>query len=163
MDLKFNWLGDGFSFGQKVKFFSISAHGLELVFSIFKHATEDGVFSIRRETKNIKTINKSTTVEEDVKNIYLIKTDNDFRKKTKHSYHIIKFETENYIVNIGAYSDSQNEMTPNNSYLLCTSEFINLLAPTEKIEDIEQIRNTCFNPMMCLLDKNEMTKELLKE
>jgi hypothetical protein len=163
MDLKFNWLGDGFSFGQKVKFFSVSAHGLELMFSIYKHATEEGVFSIKRETKSLKTINKNFTIDEDVKNIYLIKTDVDFRKKMKHSYHIIKFETESHIVNIGAYSDSLDEMTPNNSYLLCTSDFINLLAPTEKIEDIEQIRDTCFNPLMCLLDKNEMTKELLRE
>lgn len=161
--LKFNWIGDGFAFGSKVKFFSVSAHGLELVFSIFKQSDGECPFAVRRESKNTKTVNKERMIDEDVKNIYLIRTDSAFRKKFRHSYYVLKFETENFVVNIGAYADSMEAMTPNNSYLLCTTDFINLLAEYQKIETAEQLAESSFSPLMCLIDKNEMTKELLRE
>jgi hypothetical protein len=161
--LRFNWTGDGFAFGAKVKFFSINAHGLELVFSIFKQSGAECPFAIKREAKNIKTVNKERVVEEDIKNIYIIRTDAAFRKRFKHSYYVLKFETENFVINVGAYADSMDAMTPNNSYLLCTTDFVNLLAEYQKVETAEQLAESSFSPLMCLIDKNEMTKELLRE
>jgi hypothetical protein len=161
MDLKFNWIGQGFSFGQQMKFFCISAHALDLVFSIRRDSEGHG-FVITRETKNIKTINRLVKIEEDVKNIFLIVTDEAFEKKFKRAYYILKFETENYVATVGTYTDNVGYGVAN-TYVLCTTDFINLLAATVKVETADQLRLTDFGSLMCIIDKNEMTKELLRE
>jgi hypothetical protein len=162
-NIKLNWLGEGFTFGKKTKFFCINAHGLDLVFSIYKSSGVDGAFGIHRESKNTKTINKERIIDEEVKSMLLIKTDDEFRNKFKHSYYILKLETDNYVANLGAYCDTRNPMSVDNIYLLCTTDFVNLLAEGKKVELAEDLRDSNFESLMCLIDENEMTKELLRD
>ena len=166
-NLKFNWLGQGMHFGVQTKFFSLNAHGIDLIFSIHKNPSfleGEPMFIINREPKkNIGTINKERVVNELINEVYLVITDTDFRKRTKHSYYLLKFVTESSVMSIGGYSDSPYQMTPDNSYLVCTVDFINLIAKMTKVESMDPLLETGFKPLICLFDKNELTKELLRD
>jgi len=160
----FDWIGEGFSFGQRVKFFQITYEDVLLVFCIYKTTLfSDEPFVIERITKNIKSINIQHEIEEEIKDIHLIKTDDNFRKKFKRSYYLLKFITENDVITIGAYTDNQKKMMPDNLYLLCERDFINVLAKTDIIKSIDQIAMTAFDPLKSTLNKKELAKELLRE
>jgi|SRR5208337_452764 len=164
-DLKFNWLGQGMHYGQDTYFFCLTAFNIDLVYSINKKTKmSDGEesFIINRVTqKSIGNVNKNRTVDETINNVFLIKTDEEFHKKFKHSYYLLKFITENNVITIGKYSDN---VVPNASfYLICSTDYINLLADTKKVECADDIRETAFRPLMCVFDRNEMTKELLRD
>lgn len=163
-DLKFNWLGQGMHYGQNVSFFCLTAFNIDLVYSISKKtkmSDEEESFIINRETqKTIGSINKNRIVDETINNVLLIKTDEAFHKKFKHSYYLLKFVTENNVVTIGRYSDN---ISNSSFYLICGTDFINLLAEAKKIELADDIRDTVFKPLMCVFDRNEMTKELLRD
>ena len=160
----FDWRGEGFTYGQKVSFFQITYEDVPLVFCIYKTTSfSDEPFVIERIKKNIKSININDEIEEEIKNIYLIKTDDDFRKEFKRSCYILKFVTETEVVTIGAYTDNQKKMTPDNLYLLCERDFINVLAKGELVESVEQIEMTAFDPLKPIFNKKELAKELLRE
>lgn len=165
-EIIFKWHGDGFSFGQKVDYFclEISNIEVELIFCIHKSTSlSDEAFKIERANKNVNTINIRNEIDEKVQAVYLVKTDETFRKKFKRSYYIIRFFLENESVfSIGAYSDSEKRMTANNCYLICTLDFINLLADASKIIGPEQLVGTIFEPLKCLFSKKELAIELLK-
>lgn len=167
--MKLKWIGSGFSYGAMRDFVMFEAHNVELLFSIHKETELDDdepgkdYFSVDRvEHKFAKTITATREIEEEVRSVYLIKTDDEFRKSFQHSYYIMKFAVESTTLTIGAYTDTRNTPTAENSYLLCTTDFINLLAKGEKIEKAEQIKNTSFEKLMCLFDKKELAKELLR-
>ena len=160
----FDWIGEGFSYGQKVNFFQITTEEVPLVFCIYKTTSfSDEPFVIERVSKNIKSINIQNEIEEEIKAVYLIKTDNDFRKKFRRSYYLLKFITELEVVTIGAYTDNEKRMTPDNLYLLCEKDFINILAKAEKVESISQLAITAFDPLKSIFDKKELAKDLLRE
>ena len=160
----FDWTGKSFSFGQKVDFFQITFEEVPLVFNIYKTTSfSDEPFVIERVSKNIKLIEIQHEVEEEIKETHLIKTDDDFRKKFKRSYYLLKFITENDIITLGAYTDNQKKMTPDNLYILCERDFINILAKSELIESIDQIAMTAFDPLKSTFNKKELAKELLRE
>lgn len=160
----FDWTGKSFSFGQKVNFFQITFEEVPLVFCIYKTTSfSDEPFVIERVSKNIKLIEIQHEIEEEIKEIHLIKTDDDFRKKFKRSYYLLKFITENDIITLGAYTDNQKRMTPDNLYLLCEIDFINILAKSDLVESIDQIAMTAFDPLKSILNKKELAKELLRE
>ena len=160
----FDWTGKSFSFGQKVDFFQITFEEVPLVFNIYKTTSfSNEPFVIERISKNIKLIEIRHEIEEEIKEIHLIKTDDDFRKKFKRSYYLLKFITENDIITVGAYTDNQQRMTPDNLYLLCERDFINILAKSELIESIDQIAMTAFDPLKSIFSKKELAKELLRE
>jgi uncharacterized protein Veg len=164
-DLKFNWIGEGMHYGQDTHFFCLRAFNIDLVYSINKRTKmSDGEesFLINRETqKSIGSINKNRTVDETINSVFLIKTDDAFHKKFKHSYYLLKFVTESNVITIGKYVDNIN--ASNSFYLICGTDFINLLAEAKKIESADDIRETAFKPLMCIFDRNEMTKELLRD
>jgi hypothetical protein len=166
-DLKFNWIGTGMHYGANTKFFSLNAYGIDLVFSIHKNPTfseGDCTFLIHREPKkDLGTINKERVVNETITDVFLIITDSEFRKKTRHSYYIVKFITESAVITVGAYSDSPYEMTPDTCYLLCTDDFINFIANLNRVSDKEPLLDTGFRSLLCVFDKNELTKELLRD
>lgn len=164
--MKFNWIGKGFLYGEYMNFFSITAFNVEQVFYIYKTLDEDEtfIFNIKNADKIEKnTIETSEDIGENVNYIHLIETDEWFRKKYKRSYNLIKFECENdIIITIGTYTDSRNIPTPNNSYLLCGSDFVNVLAESRYIWSSKDIYNTPFHNLASILNKNELTKQLLK-
>ena len=149
-------------YGKKVYFFSTYSYGVELKFSIFKTQDEKEIFPFKIIVNNFKPTDKSV-INEEIKNIFLIRTDEKFRKKFKHHFDIIKFITDNYIVTIGSYSDTSNPPTSDNIYLVCTEHFVNLLAPTVKVTSVEQLKNTPFESLACVFDKKELAKVLLKQ
>lgn len=162
--MKFNWIGDAFEYGSRLNFFSISAHNVDLNFVLYPVSDPDdeAVFGVQRSPKNPNTINKETEIDENINEVYLIQTGESFRKSFKRSYRILKFVTDNHVISIGIYNDNGKKPTPDNSYLLCTTDFINLLAESEKIENAEQIKDTPFQELMCIFSKKELAKELLK-
>lgn len=162
--MKFNWIGDAFEYGSRLNFFSISAHNVELNFVLYpvSDPDDDAIFGIQRSSKNPNTINKEIEIDEDIEEVYLIETDNDFRKKFKRSYQMMKFVTSDHVISVGIYNDNGKQPTPDNSYLLCTTDFINLLADSKKIENADQIKDTPFRELMCIFSKKELAKELLK-
>lgn len=160
----FDWIGEGFTYGQKVSFFQITSEDVPLVFCIYKTTSfSDEPFVVERISKNIKSINVNHEIEEEIKNVYLIKTEDDFRKKFKRSYYILKFETESNIITIGAYTDNEKRMKPDNLYLLCEKDFINILARADLVESVDQISTTAFDPLKPIFNKKELAKELLRE
>jgi hypothetical protein len=66
------------------------------------------------------------------------------------------------VFTIGIYNDNGKKPTVDNSYLLCTTDFVNVLARAEKITGSKQIENTPFAALGSLFNKNELTKKLLK-
>jgi hypothetical protein len=163
-NLIFKWYGSGFDYGQKVKFFCLEIDQVELIFTIHKSThLSDEPFLIERSTKkNVNTITTEHESGEVVSSIHLIKTDENFRKKFKRSYYLLKFITADQVFTIGAYSDSSSKMNAMNSYLLCTHEFINLLADSVVVTEPQQIMNTAFECLKCLFSKKELAIELLK-
>jgi hypothetical protein len=162
--MTFNWIGSGFLFGVFLDFFSITAFGVEQIFQIYKSNDEDQIFYIKK-AKDVKNnlIEKNKEVYEKINNIYLIKTDDEFRKKYKRTYNLLKFECENNeVITIGAYTDSKNIPTPDNTYILCENDFINILAKPKIITSHKDLEETEFNGLKSILNKNELTKELLK-
>ena len=162
--MTFDWIGEGFTYGQKVNFFQITSEDVPLVFCVYKTTSfSDEPFTLERISKNIKSINIQHEIEEDIKNVHIIKTDDAFRKKFKRSYYLVKFETEENIITVGAYTDNDKRMTPDNLYLLCERDFINILAPSKIIESVEQVSHTAFDPLKPIFNKKELAKELLRE
>ena len=160
----FDWIGEGFIFGQKVSFFQITTEGVPLVYSIYRTTTlSDNPFSIERIKKNINHINIKHEIEEEVKRSFIIETDDDFRKKFKRSYKIIKLETENSVITIGGYTDNEKRMSADNTYILCEKDFINILAKAEFIKDVNMLDNSPFEPIKPIFDKKELAIELLKD
>ena len=160
----FDWIGEGFTYGQKVSFFQITSEDVPLVFCIYKTTSfSDEPFVLERISKNIKSINIKHEIEEEVKNVYLIKTDDVFRKKFKRSYYVVKFETESNVITVGAYTDNHMRMKPDNLYLLCEVDFINILARADLVESVDQISTTAFDPLKPIFNKKELAKELLRE
>lgn len=159
----FDWIGEGFNYGKKINFFSITTEDVQLIFCIYKTTTfSDEPFVIERATKNINSINIQNEIEEEIKNIYIVKTDDFFRKKFKRSYYLLKFETESRIITVGAYTDNRMAITPDNMYLVCEGSYINILAETEVVESAEQLDGTAFGPLKAIFNKKELAKELLK-
>jgi len=151
-------------FGKVIEGISVYAQNVLLDFIIFKTQDEDEKFPFKTtRIKNDKLANIITPIGEEVLNLYLVRTDDNFRKKFKHSYDLIKFETENYVLTFGAYCDHAFPMTADNLYLQCTIDFINLLTDATKIESSEQLKDTPFEPLACIFDKKELAKELLRE
>lgn len=160
----FDWIGEGFSYGEKTRFFSITTEGVQLVFCIYKTTSfSDEPFVIERISKNINSINIETPIEEEIKNIYMVNTDDFFRKKFKRSYYLLKIETESEVITLGAYTDNNRIMTPDNLYLLCNTDYINILARTELVTEVEQIDYTAFKPLKAIFNKKELAIELLRE
>ena len=164
--LIFKWYGEGFNYGQKVKYLCLEANQVELIFAIHKSTSlSDEPFIIERTNKNANTIVIHHEADVIVDDVHLIKTDDDFRKKFKHSYYILKFVTrsDNHVITIGVYSDSDKKLNSNNCYLLCTQDFINLLASSVIVREPEQLVGTTFEPLKCLFSKKELAIELLKQ
>ncbi len=164
------WHGEGYTYAAVRYFVLFEAHGVDLLFVAYKQRDlkdeeefKNHYFYVdRASNKFMKTITPTWEIEEEVESVYLIKTDDDFRKRLHHSYYIMKFVTENEVLTIGAYTDTKNKPTEDNSYLLCTTDFINLLAPSQKVETGKELKDTSFEKMMCLFDKKELAKELLR-
>ena len=164
LEATFNWIGEGFNYGQKMKFFCISKEGVQLTYAVYKTTSvSDMLFKIERARKNTSTIKIDREIEEPIKAVFLVKTDDDFRKKFKRSYDILKLATESRVITIGAYTDNEKRMSTDNLYLICDIDFINLLADATKIESIEQIIGSPFEPLKVLFDKKELALELLKD
>lgn len=162
--MTFDWIGEGFTYGQKVSFFQITSEDVALVFCIYKTTSfSDEPFVIERISKNIKSININHEIEEEVKGVYMIQTDDVFRKKFKRSYYLVKFVTESDVITIGAYTDNDKRMKPDNLYLLCERDFVNILAETKIIESVEEIADTAFDPLKPIFNRKELAKELLRE
>ena len=160
----FDWIGEGFTYGQKVSFFQITSEDVPLVFCIYKTTSfSDEPFVIERISKNIKSINIQHEIEEKVDAVFIIKTDDDFRKKFKRSYYLLKLVTESEVITIGAYTDNEKRMKPDNLYLLCEKDFINILARADLVESVDQISTTAFDPLKPIFNKKELAKELLRE
>jgi hypothetical protein len=163
--MKLNWIGEAFKYGRTLEFFSITSFGVEQIFYIFSVSDDesDDIFKVEYLKEiNTKVIETTEEIEEPVKAVYLINTDDDFRKKMKRSYYLLKFVTDNEVFTIGIYNDNGKKPTVDNSYLLCTTDFVNVLARAEKITGSKQIENTPFAALGSLFNKNELTKKLLK-
>lgn len=168
--IKANWIGEAYSYGVMRPFISFTAHDVELLFTIQKETEltdeeefQDRYFTVERIDKKLaKTAAIVEEIYEEVQEIWLIKTDEEFRKRFQHNYYLLKFYTENTTLTLGAYSDTKNTPTAKNSYILCTTDFVNLLAKGEKVERAEQLSNTNFKKIGCLLNKKELAKELLR-
>lgn len=158
-DLIFKWIGSGHNYGRNINFFCINAFQIDMIFSICR--LDDSFIVASEPTKNIKTINTKRIIDEEIKNILLIRTGEDFRKKFSRDYCLLKFETENRIINVGSYSDRIDP--PVQCHIICTSDFISLLADAVKIENADQLKDTKFETLACLLSRNNMTIELLKD
>jgi len=164
--MMFNWTGSGFLYGERLNFFSITSFDVEQIFYIYTSTMDDddNIFYI----KNARKINKNVIsideyIDEKVKYIHLIETDDEFRKNFKRSYNLIKLECEHdTIITIGSYTDSKAKPIPDNSYILCQSDFVNVLAESKYIESADDIVNTSFYGLSSILSKNELTKQLLK-
>lgn len=164
IDLQFSWIGNGFEYGQRLDFFAFSIKGIELVFFIYPTGDPDSKhpFSINKIDKKM-TANKIDIIEEKVKSIHLIETDDDFRKRFKRSYNIIKITTaEEKTITIGSYCDSDRKPTSENSHVVCTMDFINLLSKSINITTADQLDSTPFEAIKCVISKKELAKELLK-
>jgi hypothetical protein len=143
--------------------FSITTQKVELIYTIHKATSvSDEPFLIERIAKNKGTINITREVEEEVSEAHIITTDDDFRKRFKRSYHLIKLVTDTEVITIGAYTDSSKKMAADNLYVLCTTDFINLLARSEKIINADQLNNTHFEPLKCVFSSKELAMELLR-
>lgn len=168
--IKINWIGEAYSYGLMRPFISITAHDVELLFTIQKETElqdeeefQDGYFSVEcLNKKAVKTVAVVEEIDEEVEEIWLIKTDDEFRKRFKHTYYLLKFYMPNTALTVGVYSDNKNRATAENSYILCTTDFINLLASGEKVEKAEQLADTNFQKFSCILDKKELAKQLLR-
>jgi hypothetical protein len=160
----FDWIGESFLFGQKASFFQITYENVSLVYSIYKTTKlSDYPFKIERVSKNIKNVNVQHEIEEKISDVYLIHTDDHFRKKFKRSYSILKFVVGSDVVTIGGYTDNEKRMSSDNVYVICGKDFINILAKAEKIENASQLDNTPFEDIKPIFDKKELAKELLRE
>jgi hypothetical protein len=155
--MKLNWLGSGFIFGERRKFASFSAFDVELNFTISHSSIDDSV--IIQEMKLSKTINHDLEVNQEVVKVYKIITDEKFNKKLNRHYELLKFATEDFVITMGLYKDDLRSNSK--PYLVCSNDYINLLAETEVVEDAEVLRATIFEPMMCLFSKKELAKALL--
>lgn len=168
--IKINWVGEAFSYGVMRPFVSITAHDVELLFTIQKETEledeeefQDRYFALERLSKrDAKTVSKIDDIGEEVESVWFIKTDDEFRRAFKHTYYLLKFYTKNTTLTIGAYSDNKSKPSAENSYLICTTDFINLLAKGVKVEDGVELKDTNFEKMMCIFDKKELAKELLR-
>lgn len=159
-------IGTAPMYGKVLQFASFKVQDILLEFVIYptQDDSEPFPFKVQRFMRKAEGVPKVVnSLHEEVKNIYYINTDDEFRKKFKHYYNIIKFETENNILTFGAYSDSSAVPTPDNIYLICTKDFVNLLAPSKKLETPDQLKDTPFEILSCMLDKKELAKELLRE
>jgi hypothetical protein len=148
-------------YGKLLNILKINTFDVDVNFVIYKtqDLDEENPFKVGI----IKTKNKeSDNIDEEIKNIYLIRTDEIFRKKFNHYYDVLKLETENNIITFGAYSDSKNKPNSDNISLLCTIDFINLLAPITVVTDYRQLKDTPFKFFGCLLEKKELSKILLQ-
>lgn len=164
-NMKLNWLGEAFKYGRALEFFSITSFGIEQVFYIFSISDEEShdIFKIEYSKEiNTKVIETTEEIEEPVKSVFLIKTDDDFRKRMKRSYYLLKFVTDNEVFTVGIYNDNGKKPTVDNSYLLCTTDFINVLTRAEKVTTSEQLEGTPFEELGSIFNKNELTKKLLK-
>lgn len=162
-DITFDWLGDSFYFGQKASFFKVTTDKVSLTYAIYKTTKlSDRPFKVERSDKNTKTVNIHYEIEERVKDIYLVNTDDHFRKKFKRSYSLLKFVTDDNVISIGGYTDNEKRMASDNVYIICSKDFINVLAKTDKIEDVSQLDNTPFEETKPIFDKKELAKELLR-
>jgi hypothetical protein len=163
--MTFNWVGSAFHYGKLIRYFSITYDDVELVFIIYRTEDEesDSVFEIQRVTKkDCRSVRKDNQIYEEINEVFYIHTDDDFRKKYKHSYDILKFVCESTVVTIGAYNDSKVKMDRGNPYLVCTIDFINILAESVKITDEQQLKDTSFDKLRCIFSKRELAKELLR-
>ena len=161
----FNWYEEKILFGNSVYVFNISVEGVELNF-ILRYTNDvdkaDKVFEINVCKDLIKKTQNSIDIYEEIINTYLISTDDEFRKKFKRSYNLIKFETQNNIITIGMYNDTPFKPTSNNSYLLCTTDFINILAKTTLVNEKQCLMGTQFEELSCLFDQKDLARILLK-
>jgi hypothetical protein len=163
LEANFNWIGEGFNYGQKVKFFCVTKEGVELIYIVYKTTSfSDEFFKIERVHRSAVSVNIIREIEEPILGIFIIKTDDEFRKKFKRSYYLLKIITETQAITIGAYTDNDRKVSPDNLYLLCDSDFINILTRIKKVEFIGQIVGTVFEPLKVLFDKKELALELLR-
>lgn len=164
--MKFNWIGRGNLYGEIISFFSITSFDVEQVFYIYKSTMDDDdqIFYIKSAKKmDTHLITIDNEIDEKINYIHLIETDDEFRKKYKRSYNLLKFECENnIIVTMGTYTDSRSKPIPDNSYLLCQTDFVNILAGSRFVSSVDDIHNTPFQELGSILNKNELTKQLLK-
>ena len=151
-------------FGQLLNTVCIRMQDVYVNFSVFLNNDPEYIhpFQIKGEMVRSKDGFKKEYISEEIDNVYLINTDDEFRKKFKRSYSILKIETSNTILTIGAYCDNKNKMTPDNIYLLCTTDFINLLAASEKVVSKSQLDGTPFEELSCIIDNKELAKLLLR-
>ena len=152
-------------FGVTSHFLLTESHSIESVFAVHKVTSADQPypFKIERLRKTHQMVFRARHIEEEVLETFLFITDDEYRKKFSRSYHLIKFVMSSEIVTVGAYADSKTPLDYGNAYIICTNDFINLLAPSTKVESAEQLDGTGFEAFQCLYDKNEMAKALLRE
>lgn len=159
----FKWIAQGYTYGRRLPHFCISVNDMDFIFIVYKSGDgEEPILRFERVDKNPNTLNHEKPIEEEIKSVFIIKTDDEFRKKVKRSYNIIKFELETKVVTIGLYSDNERKLDGNNSYLICNTDYINLLAKAKKIEAADELVDTDYEIFKFLFDKKEIAKLLLR-
>ena len=156
--MKISWVGSGFVFGERRRFVSFEAFEVELNFTISESSIDSSVEV--QEMKLSKTINHETEVHQEVKEVHKIITDEAFNKKFNRHYELLKFVTEDFVISFGSYKDDLRRHA--RPYLICSDDYINLLAKSDLVEEAEDLLGTIFQPMMCLFSKKELAKTLLQ-
>lgn len=164
--MKLNWIGEAPWYGRNLNFMYFTSFGVDQYFYIYGVSDDEEsnhLFKVKyADEVNTMMMGHWGEVYEDIESVHLIKTDEDFRKRMKRSYNLLKFVTDSEVLTIGIYNDDGKIPTLDNSYLLCTIDFVSILAESERVTSSDQLKGTPFEEMGSLFNKSQLTKRLLK-